>query len=106
MLTSSSATLNPSQVLGAMFTMGLIFASFVFAALASIFNEMRLLGYGMLIWGVGTLGTGLSRSFGAMIVFRVRQTGQDEGSGWSGLMPVARVNADDHVHTAVGGEGD
>ena len=84
MLTSSSATLNPSQVLGAMFTMGLIFASFVFAALASIFNEMRLLGYGMLIWGVGTLGTGLSRSFGAMIVFRVRPTVRTRVPGGQG----------------------
>ena len=62
----------PMQVLGAMYTVGLIIASFVFAALAQTFNEMRLLGYGMLIWAGGVLGTGLSTSFGAMLFCRVR----------------------------------
>ena len=53
------------------YTVGLIIASFVFAALAQTFNEMRLLGYGMLIWAGGILGTGLSDSFGIMLFCRV-----------------------------------
>lgn len=63
--------LFPWQILGAMYTVGIIVASFVFASLAQTFNEMRLLGYGMLIWSGGVLGTGLSDSFGAMLFCRV-----------------------------------
>jgi|LauGreDrversion2_5_1035112.scaffolds.fasta_scaffold175228_1 MFS family permease len=53
------------------YTVGLIVASFIFASLAQTLNEMRLLGYGMLIWAGGVLGTGLSDSFGIMLLCRI-----------------------------------
>ena len=59
------------QALGAAYTTGLVAASFVFATLAQTLNEMRLLGFGMLVWGAAILGTGLSGSFGVMVLFRV-----------------------------------
>ena len=57
---------------GSLYTLGIVVSSFLFAALSKSFNEQRLLGWGMLIWCCGVLGTGLCRSFSALAVLRVR----------------------------------
>ena len=72
--------------------MGLIVASFIFAALAQTMNEIRLLGCGMLIWGAGVLGTGLSEAYGPIILSRVRKIGgllqRQRAGGWGGSMRI------------------
>lgn len=60
------------SVSGSLYTVGIVVASFAFAFLAQTFNEQRLLGWGMVIWCGGVLGTGLSDSFASLAVTRVR----------------------------------
>ena len=53
------------------YTVGLIVASFLFASLSGTISELRLVGVGMLLWACGCAATGLSTSYGGVILARV-----------------------------------
>ncbi|GAX76552.1 hypothetical protein CEUSTIGMA_g3998.t1 [Chlamydomonas eustigma] len=89
-LMSLQISLLQFSILGSMYTVGLIIASFVFASLAQTLNEMRLLGWGMLGWAVGVMLTGLSNSFVMMLFARVLA-----GSGGGSVMTLTFPFIDD-----------
>lgn len=57
--------------LGPSFTAGLVFGSLVFAALALTFNELRLMGWGTLVWAAASILAGFAPDFGTMVFARV-----------------------------------
>eukprot|EP00798_Chlamydomonas_sp_ICE-L_P003863 gene3863-13926_t len=58
-------------VLAAMYALGLIMASIVFASLAGTLNELRLVGIGLFIWMAGCLATGGTQTYAGMVVARM-----------------------------------
>lgn len=56
--------------LSSAFMVGLLIASPIFAELSKTYNHMRLIGVGLSIWTLATLGCGLSMGFWSILFFR------------------------------------
>ena len=64
-------SLSSYSWLGPSFTIGLVVGSFIFAALAQTFNELRLMAYGIIVWAGGSVLTGFANSYGVMVLARL-----------------------------------
>jgi len=64
--------LNNAQyfLLPSVFMVGLLIASPIFAQLTRTCNPLRLIGVGLSVWVLSTLGCGLAWNYGSLLVFR------------------------------------
>jgi MFS family permease len=58
------------SLLSTIYTIGLMFGSLVWALLSSWVSEFKLMGLGMVVFGLGEIGTALSQTWAAMMVAR------------------------------------
>eukprot|EP00884_Botryococcus_braunii_P023063 jgi/Botrbrau1/9440/Bobra.0252s0063.1 len=81
-------------LLPSLFMVGLMVTSLLLCELRNHFNPFRLIGWGLLIWSLAAMGTGLSRNFASLIVARMFV-----GAGEASIVMLAAPFVDDAAPT-------